>query len=273
MKVSTAILNAALPVALAASLSAPAHADLSALWRFDSTGTSQPDSTLNANTATTMNGSLWDFDATRGSGVMTFDGLDDFLQAADSPSLSITGDITIALWVNLTGAGGFGQWRGLLAKDAPGSGLPGPYQMWFNQNSPIPAFGRGNNSSQNFAFGTDPTPIGSWQHWAVSTDADTGLAQFYLNGVPVAMSDTDVFGPTADLDGPLLIGDRPGAQDMSFFGRMDDIAIFNETLTQAQIQTIMSGDFTAHGVPEPTSAALTALALTALATRRRRSKR
>src|SRR6186713_161223 len=100
---------------------------LAALYRFDNTGISQPDATSNANTATALNGASWVFDPTRNSGTFAFDGSDDQLQAVDSASLSITGDLTISLWVNVTAAGGFGQWRGLVTKDPVGSGTAAPY--------------------------------------------------------------------------------------------------------------------------------------------------
>ena len=215
-----------------------------------------------------MNGAAWVFDATRGSGTMSFDGLDDFLQVLDSASLSITGDMTIALWMNVTSAGGGGQWRGLVNKDAPGSNLPGPYQFWLNQGNVTPAFGRGDNTSQDFAFGTSGVSTGVWQHFAATMSGTT--VAMYVNGLPISMSDSSVSTTIVDQNGPLIIGDRPGAQDMSFLGRMDDIAIFDQALTQGQLQTIMTGDFTSFGVPEPGTAALAAIGAALLGLRRRK---
>jgi hypothetical protein len=59
---------------------------------------------------------------------------------------------------------------------------------------------------------------------------------------------------------------------MSFFGRLDDVAIFDEALSQAQVSTIMTGNFTAFGVPEPSSAALLLLTGSAGLLLRRRSR-
>ncbi len=265
-----------LPAAFAASLFAAtprSEAALAGLWRFTDTGSSQADSSVNSNTATTMNGAVWAFDAARNSGIMSFDGLNDFLQAADSPSLSITGDMSIALWVNMTTLASPDQWRGLVAKDPTGSGNPAPYQFWFNQGNNLGAFGRGNGTVSDFAFGSATVgniPVaGVWEHWAVSQSGTT--ATMYRNGLAIAMTDTTISTTIADGGGPLIIGDRPGAQDMSFHGRMDDVAIFNQALTQAEIQSIMDGDFSAFGVPvpEPGTAAF-GLALVGVALLRRR---
>lgn len=49
---------------------------------------------------------------------MQFDGINDFMQAAESTSLSITGNMTIAFWMNLTSLGAAGQYRGIIAKAA-----------------------------------------------------------------------------------------------------------------------------------------------------------
>ena len=261
-----------LPTALAASLLlavSDAQASLNALWRFEITGITQVDATTNNNTATSVNGAAQVFDGTRGSGTMSFDGADDFLQVADSASISITGDMTIALWLNVTSVGAAGQWRGLLNKSPVGSTTPGPYQFWLNQGNLVPAFGRGDGTSNDFAFGVASISTGVWQHFAVTMSGTT--VTMYLNGIPISMTDSLVNTTIADQNGPLIIGDRPGAQDMSFLGRMDDVAVFDQSLSQSQIQTIMTGDFTAFGVPEPGSAALVGLGAVLLAARRRRS--
>ena len=267
--------KAILPVLVVSLFSAVPNSEaaLSALWRFNNTGASQADTTANANTATSMNGAVWAFDGTRNSGTMFFDGANDFLEAADSASLSITGNMTIALWVNMTTLASSNQWRGLVAKDPTGSGNPAPYQFWFNQGNTLAAFGRGNGTVNDFAFGSASAgniPVaGAWEHWAVSQSGTT--ATMYRNGTAIAMTDTTISTTTTDGGSPLIIGDRPGAQDMSFHGRMDDVSIFDQALTQTEIQTIMTGDFSAFGVPVPEpGTALFGLALFGVAVARRR---
>lgn len=270
-------LTSFVPVLLAASMvsfAPDSHAALAGLWRFNGAGGTQADSSGNSNAATTMNGAVWAFDATRNSGTMSFDGINDFLEAADSASLSITGDMSITAWINMTTLASGGQYRGVLAKDPTGSGNPAPYQLWFNQGNNLAGFGRGNGALSDFAFGSTGlgnVPVaGAWEHWAVS---HTGTAvTIYRNGLTIAMADALINTTIADGNGTLIIGDRPGMQDMSFHGRMDDVAIFNQALTQAEVQTIMGGDFSAFGVPvpEPGTATVGLAALGVAFLRRRR---
>lgn len=57
-------------------------------------------------------------------------------------------------------------------------------------------------------------------------------------------------------------------------GYLDDVALFNEVLSEAQIGTIMGGDFTEYVIPEPSSLVLAALGLLGvLGLRRRRTSK
>ena len=58
----------------------------------------------------------------------------------------------------------------------------------------------------------------------------------------------------------------------NFHGDFDDVAIFNGALTQDEIATIMTGDFSAHLIPEPASQSLVVAAATGLFLFRRRRK-
>jgi hypothetical protein len=235
------------------------HADLVALWQFYSNSGAQPDATTNGNNAT-PNGATWVHDVTRDSGTMSFDGSDDFLNVPDSPSLSITGDITLAAWVNVGGTpGGFENWRGVMGKGAIGSSVPASYQFFFNQNDLNPGFLRGNGTSQaifHSGAGAGNVPShNSWEHWAVTMSGTS--VKVYRNGAQVGPTGT-ISISMGDNDGPLYIGNRPNLQ-LDFLGRMDDVAIFNEALSVGQIGDIMSGDFTAFGVPEPGACVLFAV--------------
>jgi hypothetical protein len=251
----------------AASFANVSDAGLVGLWRFKHNNFLQGDASGNGNHAT-KNGAAWAFDGVRNSGVMSFDGNNDFLKAADSASLSIAGDITIAAWVNVGNTlGGGSNWRGLLAKGV--GSHPASYQFFFNQGNLHPVFLRGTGSPSHTALTSSTTSIpaqNTWEHWAM-TQSGTAVT-FYRNGSVVH---NGIINTTmADDNGPLYIGNR-GDSQLDWLGRMDDVAIFSEALSPSQLADIRNGDFTEFGVPEPSTALLVAMAscLAGLARRRR----
>lgn len=104
---------------------------------------------------------------------------------------------------------------------------------------------------------------GDWFHIAATYDGTT--RRLWLNGLPL-VSDL----PLDHLVDPIRfrLGNTNGGEN--FDGMLDDVAIFRSALTQAEIQTIMRGDFTAYGViPEPTTLGLLGLGVIGLIRRRR----
>ncbi len=211
-------------------------AQLAALWRFDSGGGVQGDSTGNGNGAD-LGTSVWVDDAERGGAVDFGEG--SFLEVMDSDGLSLTGDITLAMWVRVTD---FATWRGLLGKSE--GNLPAPYDYYLGTGTGVPILFRGDGAAFAAVQATAPPALGEWQHLAVTMSGNT--VQHYLNGQPNGMGTLNV-AAIADLGGTLRIGSRAdGVTQM--LGRMDDVAVFSGALTQAQIQDIMAGDFSDYGI-------------------------
>ena len=185
-----------------------------------------------------------------------------------STTLDAPTGVTIAAWVNATGL----QWEGVVGKNPSNGSLnnhAGNYEL------------RLENGTQNMTFlyqrgGVNDThPVGSgvpvtsniWTHVAVTVDGTN--ARFYVNG---ALANTVAGLPAgfgATNTNPLYIGTRADIFT-NFDGLMDDVAIFDEVLTDQQIATISTGDFSAFVVPEPSSVGLLGLALLFPAMRRRR---
>jgi hypothetical protein len=244
-------------------------AGLVGLWRFKHDNQLlQGDASGNGNHATPNGNADWVFDGARNSGVMAFDGNNDFLSAADSASLSIVGDITIAAWVNVGNTtNGSNNWRGLLAKGV--GAQPASYQFFFNQGNLVPVFLRGTGNPANTvinAGGIVPTE-NTWEHWAI-TQSGTAVT-FYRNGNVV--HNGTISTTMADDNGPLYIGNR-GDSQLDWLGRLDDMAIFDQALSQAQIGDIRNGDFTEFGVPEPSAVVTTVVGILGVAGFARRRK-
>jgi len=219
------------------------HAGLVGLWRFNQGVSPQPDVSGFANNANVVS-AIWTNDLVRG-GVMEFDGNNDYIEAADSASLSITGNLTLACWLRLDATiGGGGNWRGFVAKGTGSN--PASYQWWLNQGNAFPVLLRGNGTVAAIFGSTNVPPDNgiTWTHMAVSMSGTTVV--HYINGNPTVTGGINV--ARADNNGTLIIGNRHDFTiDMD--GRLDDVAIFDEALSAAQIRTVMSNNFLAFGIP------------------------
>lgn len=223
-----------------------ARAELVGLWRFDAQANPQPDSSAFGNDAEVIE-ATWANDAERG-GVMQFEGFGDgvqvqYLEVEDSDSLSIeeTG-ITIAAWANFAT---FDTWNSIVAKTgANQQNKPSPFDLYtMNNGAGFLRFYVGEGEGPiAFSDSFDPPETGVWQHIAVTMDEE-GEVVHYLNGEENGIGFIDRFTtPLVDEDMNLFIGSRlDGTTNMD--GMLDDVAIFSNALTQAQIQSIMSGDF------------------------------
>ena len=75
-----------------------------------------------------------------------------------------------------------------------------------------------------------------FQHVALTYDKATGVAKLFRNGVVVAKENFGSFTPQTDT--PLFLGSRPLGPAMAtrWRGSMDELAIYNRALTEAEVQ-------------------------------------
>jgi hypothetical protein len=109
-----------------------------------------------------------------------------------------------------------------------------------------------------FGWGTgnDVSPLlDQWEHWAVVYDG-TNLSLYRNgntgpNGGFASQPVTAAIGGYLGFQDAIIIGTELAQDpDRTWNGLLDDVAVFNIALTQSQIQTVMSGDFSAF-VPKP----------------------
>jgi hypothetical protein len=91
---------------------------------------------------------------------------------------------------------------------------------------------------------------GTYHHIAATYDDSTGMRSIYVDGNLVV---SDMPPRHHARTGDFRIGRTcsfcGGASGELFEGTMDDVAVFNESLSQSEIQKIMGGDFSDFGVP------------------------
>jgi hypothetical protein len=173
-----------------------------------------------------------------------------------------SGSFTWTVWVNATDTGGFNS--PMTAREDNGVTVNGP--IIYNTPDNIWSFWGGNNGAPGAWNALDAavgTTAGEWQHIAITYDSNTLTKNLYVDGDVAATHDV---GISANVLRDLHIGSGQDDGNNFFWnGRLDDIGIWDEALSQAQVQSVMM-----NGVPEPQVAGLVALAGATLLLRRRR---
>jgi VCBS repeat-containing protein len=237
----------------------PPSANLANWFRFDEgAGQTISDSGSLGNTGTL--GSTTGADASDptwssgfiGSGSLTFDGVDDYVQT-DSTIAQTSNNFTLSAWfqTNTTTSQHHILWEGFAGGDGNGNPTPGDFTSsemnlsigTYNSANKI-VFFLGYDLPENGAdaihiISTDDfTDTTSWHHVAVTvTDLGGGVfsASLYVDG-KLEGSDT---GSQIDRSqwGAMRIG-RPGAATRFFDGQIDEVRVYDTDLTAGQVKQI-----------------------------------
>jgi hypothetical protein len=169
-----------------------------------------------------------------------FDGQDDYVMVADSPSLDLQSSFTIAAWIYLESYTG---WASILTK----GDKPNINNYAIQQSEPFDPvyhteFGR-LRFSGCFA---QPSPLPEsetvlslkvWHFVAVTFD---GLQiRFYTDGQPDGLG--RIVGPLCTNDKPLYIGADFPLTSEYWHGAIDELQIWNVPLSDPQIHDLMNG--------------------------------
>ena len=184
----------------------------------------------------TIHGASW----SKGE-ALDFDGSDDYISVADSPSLDINSEITISVWVNL--------------RTNPD---PGPnYAIVVGKTATYPTsllYDRSANKRYVWVGGDDDyiastsglAPENDGWHHIVATWATGSNLLIYVDGVLNGTSTKVYSGDMWDNSNNVLIGG--GVADRYLNGIIDEVMVFNEALTAAQIKDLYEKGRSKHGV-------------------------
>lgn len=210
-----------------------------ALYRLDeASGLSTLDSSGNGNHGILVNGPAWT--SGRGGSALQFDGVNDYVDIGNAPSLNAAGAITIAAWVRpaLLNRAQF-----VVAKD----NLPsGQLQYFLRLQGNAVRMGV-RTTIDNFITSPPALVLNTWQH--VAGVYDGGKMQIYVNGQP-AGAPVNANGTMTDNGVSARIGRRQDAA-LPFQGVIDDVEIYDRALNAAEIQGLFlqpSQDITAPQV-------------------------
>ena len=241
----------------------PTNAGLNALYRFEDDsgeiGATIADSTSNGYNGEVLNapigfstsplpGQSGDFSGTNG------------IVSADLPGIGSTlGDFGIALWMKSADTA---QNQIYLTDRHPVGGGNQLAVIYEYADDQIELFA-GGLGGPNPRPGSQITMADTDWHHIVYTRTGTDYA-YYLDGAR-----TDIGTLTGDITGlveRLNIGAARSSDSVNAFnGQLDDVAWFDNGLTDEQVGRIIVGDFSEFGVPEPSSLLLTFCGLLAIA--------
>jgi hypothetical protein len=173
-----------------------------------------------------------------------------------------SGSFTVALWANSSSNAGFNS--PFTAREDNGVSVNGP--IIYNNPSGLWSYWAGNNGPPGAWKALDTTvavPLNTWQHIAITYDADTLMRRMFIDGSEVLAAN---IGVSANVLRNIHIGSgQDDGQNFFWNGQIDDVMMFDEALSAAQIQGIMT-----NSIPEPSSLGLLGLATLGFVLRRRR---
>jgi RNA polymerase sigma factor (sigma-70 family) len=229
--VVTVTLAAVGGVWMATRPSAPALPTPVALWKFDEgSGVAASDSSGNGNHGALKGGVTWVKDGKLG-GALRFDGSSGYVDIGRSPRLDFAGTITVAAWIKpeRVGADNVVVGKGFTGAITPfWLSLMGPNRARFGH------FANGYHMAEA-AIPSGSFTDGAWHHLAGVYD---GTAyRLYIDSKPVASTKDPVgisTGPNAVEIG--RINENGGTKH--FAGLIDEVNIFREPLTDAQVAAL-----------------------------------
>lgn len=210
---------------------------LQGLWRFEEVAGNRTDSSAHGNTLVDHN--------TVGSGTTaspqgeryaSFSGGDVeslSLADADQHGLALTGDYSLSAWLR-PNTGGYASF-GIVDKRG---NLGGGYQVYFSGG--VLFVLHRNNWTDDYDLsdinlgGELPDDDTAWTHLVITYDADVTTVRYYINGQQVDSAND--LNPPGDDHADFIVGPEPNGT--YYTGYMDELAVFDRTLSAGDVQAI-----------------------------------
>ena len=210
--------------------------NINAYWKLDESSGNAADATGNGNTlvATAIQGYVAGI---INNGVDLEVGSSDYMTAADSVSLSITGDMSISIWFKLESGVPSNDQYHLFSK---GSGGNNSYRFRIEDEVGQESF-RFNylgSGTETLSRANATISTGTWHHVVVTVDVSASAAGmlYYFDGSVLTTSDTD--GTSTDINDTNSngqLGTYWGAAFGFFDGVLDECGIWSRILTSGEV--------------------------------------
>jgi len=173
-------------------------------------------------------------------------GAGDKIDVGDPPEFRIAGAMTITAWVYVDstshvhggrnarilakmGGGGQRSWSSSMEKNKDGVPFPAAVDIANNGNS------------VKLLHDDSPIPLDQWVHYACVYAPGTSM-KIYLDGDLAISTTTGVPASQYSNNGlSVLIGNRNSCGDCGWYGALDEVRLYNEALSEEEIEVIMGG--------------------------------
>ncbi len=212
------------------TVQAPASGPV-AYWKFDeNTGTNTSDSSGNGNNGT-ISGATWV--AGKIGNALSFDGVNDYVDAGNNTSLQITGSISLEGWIKINNlsvnSGLFGRGHGL--------GSNNNYGYFITYYAPTNAlyFDTYNTTKKDSLSKTNAIIDNNWHHIAATWDGTTSAnrKKLYIDGVLIAQKTSSI----ASIGIPSY-NFRIGIDSKDIYpanATIDEIKVYNRALSASEV--------------------------------------
>lgn len=210
-------------------------------WELDeASGTVAADASGNGNHGTHVNGPVISTDVPAlishfsDRSLVFAAATDSSVTVPDSPSLSITGSITLAAWIKPTVDATIQQ--GIVEKWSAATGSAG-YFLRLSSGECVTFCLLQAPGTVEITTTPRTVPLGVWTHVAGVYDSATQTLRIYVNGTMDPTTGTGA-GPV-DGTGPLMIGNAQGSNQ--FTGLIDDVRVYARALSDAEVAMLAAG--------------------------------
>lgn len=193
-----------------------------------------------------INNNVGNFTGPGGMKAYSFNGINSYIQGADNPDVTFTGDMSLSLWLQPTAAGTNG-YHEILGKGSNGD-VNDNYDM-FIINQKLWFEWTDRNTGQMYHILTNnPVAWGSPPNWNyVTVNVDSGTPSIYVAGIQQPISyyqgnslGTPAISPvTVNLkadNNPVTIGKQNYAgNEMYYQGNMSEVTYYNRALSATEI--------------------------------------
>ena len=200
----------------------------------EGTGTTTADASGNALTGT-LDDATWA--AGKYGSAVNLDGVDDYVDLGNPTPLQVTGSMTISGWIN---SAAFPADDATIVSKKTSDGTGYQLDTTIDTGPRTIGFKLTNNSGDDMVrYGATQLQLNTWYYVAGVYNAATQTMDVYLNGVlddgtQVGAITSSQQNSTANVN----IGQRSGSYN--FDGRIDEVRIYSQALTAAQIQADMN---------------------------------